>query len=169
MTCEFRGECKSWWILSRTHFNESLEWRRDLIILIFLCFGMFIGNSLILSTFSFQTILAKTKEITVNIRYTQWSQQRQIIQYTVIINTSSGWDLHSLQSHSPVGISSSSRGGSLWRKYSNRLTNLTAYRGANILPHFYNVTVFLSFSLLTILIFLLLLSEQKVTLICIYV
>jgi hypothetical protein len=30
------------------------------------------------------------------------------------------------------------------------------------------VTVFLSFSLLTILIFLLLLSEQKVTLICIY-
>ena len=30
--------------------------------------------------------------------------------------TSSGWDLHSLQSHSPVGMSSSSRGGSLWQK-----------------------------------------------------
>ncbi len=30
--------------------------------------------------------------------------------------TSSGWDLHSLHSHSPVGMSSSSRGGSLYQK-----------------------------------------------------
>jgi hypothetical protein len=34
--------------------------------------------------------------------------------------TSSGRDLHSLQSHSPVGISSSSRGGSLQKKNFNR-------------------------------------------------